>query len=60
MQLVLTDGETTILRDLLAAYLPALEREVARTDQHDLRHALVLRQELAERLLEALGTQTPR
>jgi len=56
MQLVLTGEETNILRDLLVAYLPELKREVARTEQHELRHSLVLRQELAERLLDQLGT----
>lgn len=56
MQLALSDEETTILRDLLAAYLPELRREVARTDRHELRHALVQRQDLAERLLEQLGS----
>jgi len=58
MQLVLADEETAILRDLLAAYLPQLKREVARTEQHDLRHVLVQRQDLAERLLEQLDTRT--
>ena len=58
MQFVLSDEETAILRDLLAAYLPQLKREVARTEQHDLRHVLVQRQDLAERLLEQLGTRT--
>ncbi|HEY3117069.1 MAG TPA: hypothetical protein VGK54_10025 [Chloroflexota bacterium] len=58
MQLALTDLETEILRDLLVAYLPDLEREVARTERHTLRHALVQRQELVERLLEQLGTPT--
>jgi len=58
MQLVLSDEETAILRDLLAAYLPQLKREVARTEQHDLRHVLVQRQDLAERLLEQLDTRT--
>jgi hypothetical protein len=56
MQLTLTEPETEILRDLLLAYLPELEREVARTEQHTLRHVLVLRLELAERLLDQLGT----
>ncbi len=56
MQLVLTGDETAILRELLVAYLPELRREVARTEQHELRHSLVLRQELAERLLDQLGT----
>jgi hypothetical protein len=58
MQLALTESETDILRDLLLAYLPELEREVARTEQHTLRHALVQRLELVERLLEQLGTPT--
>jgi hypothetical protein len=55
MQLALTESETGILRDLLLAYLPELEREVARTERPTLRHALVQRQELVERLLEQLG-----
>jgi hypothetical protein len=55
MQLVLSEDETAILGELLAAYLPQLRREVARTEQHELRHALVQRQELAERLLEQLS-----
>jgi hypothetical protein len=59
MQIVLSEGETEILRDLLVAYLPELEREIARTEQHGLRHLLVQRLELGERLLEQLGTPTP-
>lgn len=59
MQLLLSDGETVLLRDLLADYLPALRREVARTEQHELRHLMVLRQDLVERLLEDLRAQTP-
>jgi hypothetical protein len=55
MQLVLSDAETVLLRDLLADYLPALKREVARTEQHELRHLMVQRQDLVERLLEDLG-----
>jgi hypothetical protein len=58
MQLDLTDEDALVLRDLLAAYLPALAREVARTEQHDLRHVLVLRQELAERLLDQLAARS--
>jgi hypothetical protein len=58
MQLDLSDTETVLLRDLLADYLPALRREVARTEQHDLRHYLVQRQDLVEWLLEQLGEQT--
>ena len=54
MQLVLSDAETVLLRDLLADYLPALRREVARTEQHDLRHLMVQRQDLVEQILERL------
>jgi hypothetical protein len=54
MQLLLSDDEMILLRDLLADYLPALRREVARTEQHELRHLMVQRQELVERLLEQL------
>jgi hypothetical protein len=56
MQLLLSDDETVLLRDLLADYLPALEREAARTEQHELRHLMVQRQDLVERLIEQLGT----
>jgi hypothetical protein len=55
MQLDLTERETTVLRELLRDYLPALEREVARTEQHELRHELVERQNLVERLIAQLG-----
>jgi len=59
MQLVLSDGETVLLRDLLADYLPALRREVARTEQHELRHLMVQRQDLVERVIEQLGARIP-
>jgi hypothetical protein len=55
MQLLLSDEDAILLRDLLADYLPALRREVARTEKHELRHLLVLRQEVVERLLEQFG-----
>ena len=58
MQLVFSDAETVLLRDLLADYLPALRREVARTEQHDLRHLMVQRQDLVERILEQLREAT--
>jgi hypothetical protein len=54
MQLTLSPAEAILLRDLLSDYLPALRREVARTEQHDLRHLMVQRQELVERLVETL------
>jgi hypothetical protein len=58
MQLTLSSDEVVLLRDLLADYLPALRREVARTEQHDLRHLMVQRQDLVERLVEELEQQT--
>ena len=58
MQLLLSDDESVLLRDLLADYLPALRREVARTEQHELRHLMVQRQDLVEQLLERLGERT--
>jgi hypothetical protein len=57
MQLTLSPDEAVTLRDLLADYLPALKREVARTEQHDLRHLMVQRQDLVERLVDALERQ---
>jgi hypothetical protein len=58
MQLTLSPDEAVILRDLLADYLPALRREAARTEQHDLRHLMVQREDLVERIVEELERQT--
>ena len=55
MQLILSDDDTALLRGLLTDYLPALKREVARTEQREMRHLMVQRQELVERVLEQLG-----
>ena len=55
MHLTLSEDDTALLRDLLADYLPALRREVARTERHELRHLMVQRQELVERVLAQLG-----
>ena len=56
MQLTLTDEEARTLRRVLQHYLPDLRREFSRTDiaSRELRHELVLREELCERLLAAL------
>jgi len=56
MILDLTQDDTRMLRQLLEDYLPEIKREVARTDVKTLRHELVLRQELVERLVERLAT----
>lgn len=58
MQLTLSSNEAVLLRDLLADYLPALRREVARTEQHDLRHLMVQREDLVERLVAELEDLT--
>jgi hypothetical protein len=59
MYLTVTEHEQDVLRALLRDTLPALQREIARTEQHDLRHALVERQDLIERLLDQLGSTVP-
>ena len=55
MILDLTLEDARMLSELLQNYLPELKREVARTEVKTLRHELVLRQELCERLLERLA-----
>jgi hypothetical protein len=57
MQLTLSSDEALLLRDILADYLPALRREVARTEQHELRHLMAQRQDLVERLVDELQRQ---
>jgi hypothetical protein len=59
MRLNLSERETELLRDLLHDHLPELQREVARTERHELRHELVERQDFIEQLLERLGSDTP-
>ena len=56
MQLTLSDEEARTLRDILHDYLPDLRREAAGTDiaSRELRHELVKREELCERLLAGL------
>jgi hypothetical protein len=54
MQLILNDNDARTLRDLLSDHLRDLRLEVARTEAKDFRHALLLRQELVERLLVQL------
>lgn len=57
MTLMLEGKEGGILRGLLTDYLPQLRREVSRTEAREIRHVLVERLELCERLLERLDHQ---
>jgi len=54
MTITLTDDEARTLQGLLEDKLPAFEFEVARTHDHDVRHLLLKRQDLCERLLNQL------
>jgi hypothetical protein len=54
MDIALSDDEVQTLRAFLHDYLPELKFEVARTDGMELRHVLVKRQTLCERLLDEL------
>lgn len=57
MVLTLDEHDAELLRGLLEDHLPELKREAARTERHELRHLLVQRQELVERLLADLGSK---
>lgn len=59
MQLNLTERDTEVLRGLLQDYLPDLRREVARTEERSMRHEMVERQNLVERLLDELTSVVP-
>jgi hypothetical protein len=54
MNIQLTDEEARTLRDMLEEFLPELKFEAARTESRELRHILVQRQSLVERLVEFL------
>ena len=58
MNLQLSDDEAQTLQGMLHDYLPSLRFEVARTHAPEIRHALVERQTLCERLADELERGT--
>ncbi len=60
MQILLTDDEARTLHDFLRDRLHEYQLEVARTEVKDLRHLLLTRQELLERVLAQLEQQGTR
>jgi hypothetical protein len=60
MNLTLSDEDVQTLRGLLHDYLPGLKFEAARTRGGEIRHALIMRQTLCERLLDQLQPAAPR
>jgi len=55
MQIQLTDQEARDLHAFLHDHFPALQREVARTEQRDYRHMLVERMDVVERVIGDLS-----
>lgn len=60
MDVTLSDEEVQTLRGLFHDYLPGLKFEAARTHGWELRHVLVKRQTLCERLLEEIRESSTR
>ena len=60
MHVDLTAEEAATLKGLLNDCIPDLKREIARTEHHGFRHELVQREELCERLIARLDSETSR
>jgi hypothetical protein len=60
MQVDLTTEEAGMLKDLLRDCITDLKREMARADDRRFRHGLVQREELCERLIARLDSETSR
>ena len=60
MHVDMTADEAATLKGLLSDCIPDLKREIARTDNHQFRHELVLREELCERLISRLDSGAAR
>jgi hypothetical protein len=57
MELILSDNDARTLRDYLRDHFQELQLEVARTEEKSLRHILLARQELIERILAVLDRE---
>jgi hypothetical protein len=57
MELTLSEDDARTLRDYLRDHLPDLRFEAARTEVKSLRHTLLVRQELIERILALLDRE---
>jgi hypothetical protein len=60
MHVDLTTEEAVTLKALLRDCIPDLKREIARADDRQFRHQLVQREELCERLIARLDSDTTR
>jgi len=59
MHLDLTTEEAATLKGVLRDCVVDLKREISRTEKHDFRHELVLREDLCEKLIVQLGGELP-
>jgi len=60
MHVDITAEEAATLKGLLTDCIPDLKREIARTENHQFRHELVVREELCERLIARLDSDASR
>jgi hypothetical protein len=60
MRVDLTTDEAVTLRGVLQDCVLGLKREIARTENHDFRHQLVVREDLCEKLISQLDTDPSR
>jgi hypothetical protein len=60
MHVDLTTEEAARLKEVLRDCITQLNREIARTDDRQFRHELVQREELCERLIVRLDSETSR
>ena len=59
VQIDLTQGETTVLRDVLESYLSDLRMEIVDTEDQDFRDMLKHRKGVITKVLESIGGTSP-